>query len=41
LHLRSIDELEDVLDRFTPFGRTTTSIVHSSPVPGRPVSLDD
>jgi Lrp/AsnC family leucine-responsive transcriptional regulator len=41
LHLRSIDELEDVLDRFTPFGRTTTSIIHSSPVPGRPPPLDD
>jgi len=40
LHLRSIDELEDVLDRFTPFGRTTTSIIHSSPVPGRPPPLD-
>ena len=41
LHLRSIDELEDVLDRFTPFGRTTTSIIHSSPVPGRPPPFDD
>ena len=40
LHLRSIDELEEVLDRFTPFGRTTTSIIHSSPVPGRPPPLD-
>jgi Lrp/AsnC family leucine-responsive transcriptional regulator len=35
LHLRAIDDLEDVLDRFTPFGQTTTSIVHSSPVPRR------
>jgi Lrp/AsnC family leucine-responsive transcriptional regulator len=35
LHLRAIDELEDVLDRFTPYGLTTTSIVHSSPVPRR------
>ena len=34
-HLRSIDELEDVLDRFTPFGQTTTSIIHSMPVPRR------
>jgi hypothetical protein len=24
-----------VLDRFTPFGLTTTSIVHSTPVPRR------
>lgn len=35
LHLRSIDELEDILDRFTPYGLTTTSIVHSAPVPRR------
>jgi Lrp/AsnC family transcriptional regulator, leucine-responsive regulatory protein len=35
LHLRSIDELEDVLDRFTPHGQTTTSIVHSTHVPRR------
>jgi Lrp/AsnC family leucine-responsive transcriptional regulator len=35
LHLRSIDDLEDVLDRFTPYGLTTTSIVHSTPVPRR------
>jgi Lrp/AsnC family transcriptional regulator, leucine-responsive regulatory protein len=35
LHLRSIDDLEEVLDRFTPYGLTTTSIVHSTPVPRR------
>jgi Lrp/AsnC family leucine-responsive transcriptional regulator len=35
IQLRSIDDLEDVLDRFTPFGLTTTSIVHSAPVPRR------
>lgn len=35
LHLRSIDELEEILDRFTPHGLTTTSIVHSTPVPLR------
>jgi Lrp/AsnC family leucine-responsive transcriptional regulator len=35
LHLRSIGELEDVLDRFTPYGLTTTSIIHSTPVPQR------
>jgi Lrp/AsnC family transcriptional regulator, leucine-responsive regulatory protein len=39
LHLRSIDELEPILDRFTPHGRTTTSIVQSSPVPTRPLPL--
>jgi Lrp/AsnC family transcriptional regulator, leucine-responsive regulatory protein len=41
LHLRSMDELEDILDRFTPYGRTTTSIVHSSPVPARAAPLND
>ena len=35
LHLRSIDDLEALLDRFTPYGRTTTSIIHSSPVTRR------
>lgn len=33
--LRSIDDLEPILDLFTPHGRTTTSIVHSAPVPPR------
>jgi Lrp/AsnC family leucine-responsive transcriptional regulator len=41
LHLRSIDDLEDVLDRFTPYGLTTTSIVHSAPVPHRGPPLGD
>jgi Lrp/AsnC family leucine-responsive transcriptional regulator len=35
LHLRSIGDLEEILDRFTPYGQTTTSIVHSAPVPRR------
>jgi Lrp/AsnC family transcriptional regulator, leucine-responsive regulatory protein len=35
LHLRSIDELEEILDRFTPYGLTTTSIIHTAPVPRR------
>lgn len=39
LHLQTIDDLEEVLDRFTPFGRTTTSIVHSEPVPRRGLPL--
>jgi hypothetical protein len=34
--LRSIGDLEPILDLFTPHGRTTTSIVHSAPVPPRP-----
>jgi Lrp/AsnC family leucine-responsive transcriptional regulator len=40
LHLRSIDDLEEVLDRFTPFGQTTTSIVHSTPVARRGPPLE-
>jgi Lrp/AsnC family transcriptional regulator, leucine-responsive regulatory protein len=39
VYLRSIDELEPILDLFTPHGRTTTSIVHSSPVPPRSLPL--
>ena len=35
LHLRSIADLEEILDRFTPYGLTTTSIIHSAPVPRR------
>jgi Lrp/AsnC family transcriptional regulator, leucine-responsive regulatory protein len=40
LHVRAMDDLEPVLDRFTPFGQTTTSIVHSAPVARRPLPLD-
>ena len=32
-HVRDVDHLEEVIDRFTLFGQTTTSIVQSSPVP--------
>jgi len=39
LHLREIDDLEAILDRFTPYGQTTTSIVHSAPFPPRPLPL--
>ena len=37
VYLGSIDDLEPILDLFTPHGRTTTSIVHSAPVPPRPL----
>lgn len=40
LYLRAMDDLEAILDRFTPYGRTTTSIVHSAPVPLRPLPVD-
>lgn len=39
LYLRSIEDLEPILDRFAPYGRTTTSIVHSAPVPRRPLPV--
>jgi Lrp/AsnC family transcriptional regulator, leucine-responsive regulatory protein len=39
VYLHSIDDLEPVLDLFTPHGRTTTSIVHSAPVPERPLPV--
>jgi Lrp/AsnC family leucine-responsive transcriptional regulator len=35
LHLRSIDELSAVLDRFLVYGETTTSLINASPVPRR------
>ncbi|MFB4305690.1 Lrp/AsnC family transcriptional regulator [Actinomadura sp. GTD37] len=38
-HLRRVEELEPILDRFTPHARTTTSILQSSPVPRRPLPL--
>jgi Lrp/AsnC family leucine-responsive transcriptional regulator len=40
-HLRSVSHLEEVIDRFALYGPTTTSIVQSSPVPRRGVSLED
>jgi Lrp/AsnC family leucine-responsive transcriptional regulator len=40
MHVRDVEHLEEAIDRFTSFGQTTTSILQSSPVPGRGVSLD-
>lgn len=39
VHGPSIDQLEEVLDRFLMFGQTTTSIVVSEPVPRRPLPV--
>ena len=36
---RSIDELEGLIDQFTPLGRTTTSIVNATPVPRRGLAI--
>src|SRR3954467_6788931 len=38
-HVRDVDHLEEVIDGFTLFGQTTTSIVHSAAVPVRGVHL--
>jgi Lrp/AsnC family leucine-responsive transcriptional regulator len=41
LHLRSLDELDPILDQFLAFGQTTTSLLQSSPVPPRALPLPD
>ena len=38
-HVRSVGHLEELIDRFIPFGQTTTSIIQSSPVPARGLAL--
>jgi Lrp/AsnC family transcriptional regulator, leucine-responsive regulatory protein len=40
-HVRSVGHLEEVIDQLAVFGQTTTSIVQSSPVPKRAISLAD
>jgi Lrp/AsnC family transcriptional regulator, leucine-responsive regulatory protein len=35
LHLRSIEELSELLDRFLAYGETTTSLINASPIPRR------
>jgi len=37
--VRDVEHLEELIDRFVVYGQTTTSIVQSSPVPGRPVHV--
>jgi Lrp/AsnC family leucine-responsive transcriptional regulator len=39
-HVRDVEHMEEVIDRFAVYGQTTTSIVQSSPVPGRGLPLD-
>ncbi len=39
-HVRDVEHLEEVIDRFAIFGQTTTSILQSSPVPGRGVAVE-
>lgn len=38
-HVRDVEHLEEVIDRFAIYGQTTSSIVQSSPVPARGVTL--
>jgi Lrp/AsnC family transcriptional regulator, leucine-responsive regulatory protein len=38
-HVRSVEHLEEIIDRFVIFGQTTTSLVQSAPVPRRGVAL--
>jgi Lrp/AsnC family transcriptional regulator, leucine-responsive regulatory protein len=35
VHLRSIDELGPLLDRFLVYGETTTSLINATPIPRR------
>jgi Lrp/AsnC family transcriptional regulator, leucine-responsive regulatory protein len=35
VHLRSIDDLSPLLDRFLVYGETTTSLINASPIPRR------
>jgi Lrp/AsnC family transcriptional regulator, leucine-responsive regulatory protein len=39
LHVRDVEHLEEVIDRFVAYGQTTTSIVQSAPVPARGLAL--
>jgi len=40
LHLRDVEHLEEIVDRFLLFGQTTTSLIQSSPVPARDLPLN-
>jgi Lrp/AsnC family leucine-responsive transcriptional regulator len=39
VHVRDVEHLEEVIDRFTMFGQTTTSVMQTSPVPARGVAI--
>jgi Lrp/AsnC family leucine-responsive transcriptional regulator len=39
LHVRDVGHLEEIIDAFVLYGQTTTSIIQSSPVPGRGVAV--
>jgi Lrp/AsnC family transcriptional regulator, leucine-responsive regulatory protein len=39
-HVRDVEHMEEVIDRFAIYGQTTTSIVQSSPVPRRGLPVE-
>ena len=39
LHVRDVEHLEEVIDAFAFYGQTTTSILQTSPVPRRAISV--
>jgi Lrp/AsnC family leucine-responsive transcriptional regulator len=39
-HVRDVEHLEEVIDRFAFFGQTTTSVMQTSPVPVRGVAVE-
>jgi Lrp/AsnC family leucine-responsive transcriptional regulator len=43
VHLRSIDDLSALLDRFLVYGETSTSLINASPIPRRdpPFAVDE
>src|SRR5437016_13069750 len=41
VHVRSVEHLESLIDRLTPFGTTSTSIVLSSPVEKQAIRKPD
>ena len=38
-HVRDVEHLEEVIDRFAVFGQTTTSVMQTSPVPQRGLAV--
>jgi Lrp/AsnC family transcriptional regulator, leucine-responsive regulatory protein len=38
-HVRDVEHLEEVIDVFNAYGQTTTSVMQTSPVPGRGVPI--
>lgn len=39
-HVRDVGHMEELIDRFNPYGVTTTSIAQSAPVPARPIPVN-